>query len=225
MPQPSGENGPDVNGDRAASEDPPRVLVLGTGTAGIAPFLSDAGYIVEARPGSGALAPDAIHSCDAVVLDMTPGGIDRGTAAAFSARLADTPEASTRPFVLGVTADGSPPRDGRILADVWISPSREEVAGRAIEGAVAIRRLARARREITQLRTAVMHARTTAHDLAQPLTTVLARSQLLLRHATPDGPDHKALTIICREADRLARTMERFQTLKELAPDPDPEDS
>ncbi len=97
----------------------------------------------------------------------------------------------------------------------------EGASGAAGGGGPSEDRLEALRRESDRLRRALLHARETAHDLAQPLTTVLARSQLLLRKCPPDHPDHRALTIICREADRLAQIVERFQTLKEMAPDPE----
>lgn len=70
--------------------------------------------------------------------------------------------------------------------------------------------------ENTRLRTAVSFARTTAHDLAQPLTTIMARSQLLASKAKPDDPSYKPLKVISDEATKLADMVVRFQKLKEM---------
>ncbi len=71
--------------------------------------------------------------------------------------------------------------------------------------------------ENARLRDAVSFARTTAHDLAQPLTTIMARSQLLLSKARPDDPSYKPLEVISGEAERLAELIVKFQKLKEMA--------
>lgn len=70
--------------------------------------------------------------------------------------------------------------------------------------------------ENRRLQEALSYARETAHELAQPLTTVLARSQLLLTRCAPDDPQRPALETISREATRLADLLERFQRLKEM---------
>jgi len=77
--------------------------------------------------------------------------------------------------------------------------------------------LVETRQENGRLREAVSYARTTAHDLAQPLTTILARSQLLLSKAGPDDPSHKPLKVISDEATRLADLIVKFQKLKEMS--------
>ena len=76
--------------------------------------------------------------------------------------------------------------------------------------------------EVERLRQTISFARTTAHDLAQPLTTILARSQLLMSAIKPGDPHYKAISIICAESERLAGVVERFSKLKEMAPEPGP---
>jgi len=73
--------------------------------------------------------------------------------------------------------------------------------------------------ENERLSRAVLFARQTAHDLAQPLTTILARAQLLRNRLKPEDPSYRAVSIICDEADRLARMVEEFQKLKEMSRD------
>ncbi len=204
-----------------AAEAPPRVLSLGATATDVASRLADAGFIVEGLTDLTALPDDAgLQTFDAIILDLTAGGLSAAAASALAERLDRLPQGAARPFVLGLTEGGAPAAgaSGPMNADAWIALERSDHARLAIEGGIANRRLAAARREIERLRRAVMHARRTAHDMAQPLTTVLARSQLLLRRAAPGDPNHRALSILCTEADRLARTVEAFQTLRELAP-------
>ena len=70
---------------------------------------------------------------------------------------------------------------------------------------------------LERLTRAVLHARKTAHDLAQPLTTILARSQMLLARLDPQDPHRNAVSVICQESDRLAQIVTGFQQLRELA--------
>ena len=74
--------------------------------------------------------------------------------------------------------------------------SAEERETQIVEAALALRRLEEARGEVARLREAVLFARSTAHDLAQPLTTILARTQLLLRNLQPDDPSRRAVGIV-----------------------------
>jgi signal transduction histidine kinase len=212
---------PGTNDSTAESEAPPRVLALGASAADVASRLATAGFMVQKLLDLSGLPDDAgLQAFDAIIMDLTPAGLTGAAAAALAQRLDRLPQGANRPFVLGITEEGAPAAtvSGPVNADAWAAPGKGDRGLLQIEGGVAIRRLAAARREIDRLRRAVLHARRTAHDLAQPLTTVLARSQLLLRHVTPDDPNHRALTILCTEADRLARTVEAFQTLRELAP-------
>jgi len=80
--------------------------------------------------------------------------------------------------------------------------------------------------ELLRLRRAVGFARKTAHDLAQPVTVISARAQLLLNRMEPGDPNRRAVEVICQEANRLVSLMEQFQSLKEMtAPaGPAPED-
>jgi len=205
---------------KAPVEPSPRVLSLGASTTDVASRLADAGFIVEELADPSGLPDDAgLKDFDAIILDLTSGGLSATAATALAERLSRLSQGAARPFVLGLTEEGVPAAGTN--ADAWIAMGRSDHALLSIEGGIAIRRHAAARREIERLRSAVMHARRTAHDLAQPLTTVLARSQLLLRKVAPDDPNHRALSILCSEADRLARTVEAFQTLRELAPLPE----
>jgi len=204
-------------------EIPPRVLSVGASAARVATELSGEGFLVEHADPDGIPDDAGLLTFDALILDLTPAGLSGAAAAALAQRLARLARETARPLVLGLTERGGPAAGAAatIEADAWIAAGGGGPASLAIEGRIAIRRLAAARREIERLQRAVMHARRTAHDLAQPLTTVLARSQLLLRRLTPDDPNHRALTVLCTEADRLARTVESFQTLRELAPLPE----
>ncbi len=92
-------------------------------------------------------------------------------------------------------------------------------------GARARKELEEALEENRRLQEALGYAREAAHELAQPLTTILARSQLLLTRCAPDSPQRPALEIISREAGRLADIIERFQRLKEMAGPSRPERS
>ena len=75
-------------------------------------------------------------------------------------------------------------------------------------------------REIERLRETVAFARAKAHDLAQPLTTILARSQLLMNAIKPEDPHYRAISIICAETERLAGTAGEFNRIKEMAAEP-----
>jgi len=205
-------------------EIPPRVLSLGATGADVARQLAAAGFIVEEIDDLGGIPDDAVlQTFDAIILDLTSGGLPAAAVSAFAQRLDRLPQGAARPFVVGLTERGAPVPSGSgpMNADAWVATSQAHHARLEIEGGIAIRRFAAARREIERLRSAVLHARRTAHDLAQPLTTVLARSQLLLRKLSPDDPNHRALSILCTEADRLAKTVEAFRTLRELAPLPE----
>lgn len=75
-------------------------------------------------------------------------------------------------------------------------------------------------REIERLRETVAFARAKAHDLAQPLTTILARSQLLMNAIKPEDPHYRAISIICAETERLADTAAEFNRIKAMAAQP-----
>ena len=75
-------------------------------------------------------------------------------------------------------------------------------------------------REVERLRQTVDFARATAHNLAQPLTTILARSQLLMSAMKPEDSHYRALGIICAETERLADAAKEFNKLKAMAAEP-----
>jgi signal transduction histidine kinase len=202
----------------AGAITPVRVLSVGggRGLADLSDALAGQGHEVQFCPDPSTLPDEArLAGFDAIVLDLTSEGISDDAASRLATTLGrpdrDDPPL---PIVLGVTVDGKAPTGRSVRADVWIDSER---AMQEVEGALAIRRLEVADREIEDLRRTVLHARRMAHDLAQPLTTVLARSQLLLRNVQPEDPNYRAVAIICREADRLAQLVEQFQTLKEMA--------
>lgn len=120
------------------------------------------------------------------------------------------------PFLVGIgETDDMTGRNRAWAPDLWLDGEGERLA-HELETAVASRRLDAARAEIARLRAALMFARDTAHDLAQPLTTVMARSQMLLSKTDSEHPHHRPLTIISQEAERLAESIEKFQSLKEM---------
>lgn len=215
---------PPVTASTEPKETPPRVLSLGASGADMARGLAAEGFIVEEIDDLDSVPDDAgLQTFDAIILDLTSGGLPAAAVSDFAQRLDRLPQGAARPFVVGLTERGAPAPSGSgaMNADAWIATSPADRARLEIESGIAIRHFAAARREIGRLRSAVLHARRTAHDLAQPLTTVLARSQLILRKLSPDDPNHRALSILCSEADRLAKTVEAFQTLRELAPLPE----
>ena len=202
---------------------PPRVLTLEYASAEspMAQALSEAGYSVDtvARPGdlAGALERGAY---DAIVLDLSPRGTAEeviGAAGDVLAGLQSVPR-DGRPAVIAVwPSRGRGDRAALLRVDVTIGTRSTEQMLREVEGALAARRLAQALEENDRLRRTVVFARQTAHDLAQPLTTILARAQLM-RNSLKEGDPHlRSVSIICDEADRLAQMMEAFQKLKEMS--------
>lgn len=94
----------------------------------------------------------------------------------------------------------------------------KETAGSEIHRKLAtLTELDAALKEVERLRQAVAFARTTAHDLAQPLTTILARTQLLMNTIKPEDPHYRVVSIICAESERLANLTGEFSKLKEMA--------
>jgi hypothetical protein len=137
---------------------------------------------------------------------------------------AQGPPGPDEPFVLAFTAGGTslaevPPGDG-VRVGVCVPAGDTERALREVRGALAQRRLAVVMEELERLRAAVMHARRTAHDLAQPLTTIMARAQLLAGKLKPEDPHARPVGIICEESEKLANLIEQFQRLKAIATGP-----
>lgn len=161
--------------------------------------------------------------CDAVILALQGRGEGKSpllgpiARALLGARSARTGPA---PFVLVLGAPAPSGTAAPLQADAWIEPGEIDRALRELRGGIAVRRLEEARDRIGRLDRAVMHARHTAHELAQPLTTILARTQLLMDKVKQDDPNYRAIRIICEEADRLARLIEDFQKLKEMVRPP-----
>jgi signal transduction histidine kinase len=69
--------------------------------------------------------------------------------------------------------------------------------------------------DLAGMRRSAEAARTASHDLSQPLTTIVARSHLLLESMTEVDPGYRPVSIISQEAERLARALER---MKEVLP-------
>jgi signal transduction histidine kinase len=53
-------------------------------------------------------------------------------------------------------------------------------------------------------------AGTTAHELNQPLTSVMGYSELLKKKMTPEDPSFRAIDIILREAERMAEIVRKI---------------
>jgi signal transduction histidine kinase len=201
------------------------VLVLspGKGASGLARALAGAGYEVITATQASEL-PDPLEPAthDAVVLDLSAKEVSGRRGAVFAEALGRLQETSERlrPAVVVVTATGAPLEGVPLPADAW-APARD--AGqvlREVRAAIALKSLERASAENDGLKAAVGFARHTAHELAQPLTTILARAQLLLGSLEPDDPHYRAISVICREAERLAATAEQFNKLKEMIAPP-----
>ncbi|MGH9870452.1 MAG: histidine kinase dimerization/phospho-acceptor domain-containing protein [Candidatus Polarisedimenticolia bacterium] len=185
----------------------PRVVLLdGPAAPRLAASLTEAGEPVTVAGSPAELARILnVSPVDVIVLDLSDGK--------KAQREAIDPRGA---FVLALTRDGKAPAHAPARPDVCVPVKDLERAVREVRGAAAIRRLSEATLELEQLRIAVTHARRTAHDLAQPLTTILARAQLLAGKLAPGDPSARAVGIICEESERLARLVEEFQKLREL---------
>ena len=205
---------------------PPRVLTLehDATASPMGQALTDAGYSVDTVSRAADLAAALDRGAyDAVLLDLSPRGTADEVLGAAGDLLADLQSSprDARPAVIAVwPSRGRGDRGGHLQVDMTIATRSTGQILREVEGAIAARRLARATEEIERLRRTVLFARQTAHDLAQPLTTILARAQLVKNSLKPDDPHMRAVSIICDEADRLAQMMEAFQKLKEMVKGP-----
>lgn len=156
--------------------------------------------------------------CDAVLVDLTgapPAGALLEEVASLLAASRSDPDA-TPPAVVALGTGGDAAPGVRFEPDAWIGAGDAARAAAEAEAAITSLRLTRAAEEIERLRGAVRHARRTAHELAQPLTTILARAQLLLAKVEADDPRHRMVSIINGEADRLAKLVLEFQKLREM---------
>lgn len=70
--------------------------------------------------------------------------------------------------------------------------------------------------ELERMQRAMEEVRAAAHDMSQPLTTILARAQLLMAGLPETDPSYRPISIISQEAERLARTVQRFQILRQF---------
>ena len=216
--------------EAACPPPPPRVLALDTRAAAslLAPVLEAAGCEVDTVASPSELAAAlGRQTYDAVVLDLSTPGMaqlvmdDAGDALSVLGAGKEEP----RPAVVAVVAALAMPPSGpgpeaKLGAIVTVTARDANEAARQVEGSVNARRLHHAMEEIVRLRNTVLFARQTAHDLAQPLTTILARAQLLRHNLKADDPHSRAVNIFCDEADRLARMMEEFQKLKVMSRPP-----
>jgi len=200
---------------------PARVLTFESRTAAksLGRALSGAGYDVRTVKRAADLRAHLKESSyDAVVLDLTDTGLGKEALRQLGLALEELPAGPdpARPMVLALAGEEGSGSRNQVPADLWISGRERDQVLKEIEAAIATKRLAEARAEIQRLREAVGLARSTAHDLAQPLTTVLARAQLLMNNLPRDDPNRRAVSIICQEAGRLAGLIEKFQALKEM---------
>ena len=156
---------------------------------------------------------------DALLLDLSQGEAAGATEPEIQRALAAIPGAarSTRVIVIGKSPAG--PND-TLHADSRLGSNQVAAVVREVHAAAAAGRLEAALREIERLRETVAFARARAHDLAQPLTTILARSQLLMNTLKPEDPHYRAISIICAETERLASAAGEFSKLKEMAAEP-----
>ncbi|HKY32128.1 MAG TPA: hypothetical protein VJV23_06305 [Candidatus Polarisedimenticolia bacterium] len=191
----------------------PRLRVLvGPGPAAeslAGPLQGDGHEIL--RPATPGQARQALQQgdCAAAVLDFGGGSPCSGSEAEWL----DAAGAAGR-FVLAFGEAGRPGPAGG--GAVWLGRDETDRGLRDVRGAMAARALAVAVEENERLLAAVMHARRTAHDLAQPLTTILARAQLLQLKLKPDDPNARPIGIICQEAERLVKLSEQFHKLREM---------
>lgn len=160
------------------------------------------------HPGDPAGEPNAHATTRGSAGDSNTDPSPRGPARAESA------------FVLAVTPGGARPAQPPLEVSVCVPAEDAERALRELRGALALRRLSGAMEEVERLRSAVLHARRTAHDLAQPLTTIMARAQLLAGKLKPDDPHARPLGIICEESEKMASLIEQFQKIKVIAAGP-----
>jgi len=207
--------------DHPPEAAPARVLTFESRTAAksLGRALSAAGHHVRAVKRAADLRTQLKASgYEAVVLDLTDTGLGKETLRQLGLALEALPGVHdpARPLVIVLGGEEGPVSRSQVPADLWMSGRERDQVVKEFEAAIAIRRLAEACAEIKRLREAVALARSTAHDLAQPLTTVLARAQLLMNHLPPDDPNRRAVGIICQEAGRLAGLIEKFQALKEM---------
>jgi PAS domain S-box-containing protein len=71
--------------------------------------------------------------------------------------------------------------------------------------------IAQEKLEVTEKQALIAElAGTTAHELNQPLTSVMGYAELLLKKLGPDSPHAHAATVIMREADRMAEIVRKI---------------
>ncbi|MBI3449444.1 MAG: hypothetical protein HY049_11070 [Acidobacteria bacterium] len=103
----------------------------------------------------------------------------------------------------GVDAGGSAPAWADGIA-TGMAALIGEIALHALAAGAPIGELAQARRRLDE-------ARRAAHDLTQPLTTILARAKLLLESVKEEDPSHRPIAIIARESERLSKSVDRIR--------------
>jgi hypothetical protein len=226
-----------VSGTAASEPAQSRVVVLdGPATAALIEAMEREGETV-CRAASLADIQSMLSQTpppDAVVIDLSGGpgtgekagraargsskrGASQPGAPAASGHEAVLRSSASGPFVLALTTTGALPPGAPLSPDVCVPAQETERAVREVRGALATRRLSAVMEELERLRLAVQHARRTAHDLAQPLTTIMARAQLLAVKLKPEDPHARPVGIICEESEKLARLIEQFQKLKVMS--------
>jgi signal transduction histidine kinase len=59
----------------------------------------------------------------------------------------------------------------------------------------------------------VLHARKACHDLNQPLTVIMARSELLMLKLSPDDPHYPSVAQIHEQAEKMSALIEDLRKL------------
>ncbi|MEW5723518.1 MAG: histidine kinase dimerization/phospho-acceptor domain-containing protein [Thermodesulfobacteriota bacterium] len=60
---------------------------------------------------------------------------------------------------------------------------------------------------------AITRARKACHDINQPLTVIMARSELVLLKMGPEDPNRKAMEQIHQQAEKMAGLVEDLRTI------------
>ena len=202
---------------------PSKILVLEPAASSppLADLLARAGHQVTRVASPAELSAFLNEGGIILLLADLRSSAEAGPTLTACARAAASLRADARPLLVAVTANGEPIVSGREAdsppeVDHWSGPDPSAVS-RDLEALLAGRRLREALAEVARLHDTVRFARATAHDLAQPLTTILARAQLLMHKLPAEDAHHRPISIICQEAERMARIIEGFQSLKTMA--------
>jgi PAS domain S-box-containing protein len=105
---------------------------------------------------------------------------------------------------------------GKAIASVGIfSDLREQIR---MEEALAH---AQRKLEITERQAAIIElAGTAAHELSQPLTTIVGSAELMVRRLPPDDPNLRSVERILTQGDRMAEILAKLATMKQYQTKP-----